>query len=45
MKKRAGSARSVDPEAGCMVLVVEVVPEVVLVVGEREVEDGEGVVD
>ena len=44
-KRRAGSAHFVDPEAGCMVLEVEAVPEAVLVVEERGAEDGDGVVD
>ena len=44
-KRRAGSARFVGREAGYMVLVAEVAPEVVLVVEERGAEDGDGVID
>ena len=44
-KRRAGFARFVDLEVDYTVLGVEVALEVVLVGGEREAEEGEGVVD
>ena len=45
MKKRAGSAPSVDLEAGYMVLAVGVVPEAVLVGEERGAEGEDEAID